>query len=192
MALSFAFAGDVGVSLAIGIALAHNEVANQVTAAIRNASHQVRATTGGVTLEARETAGIRAISAAAAIAVGAGFYAGIAIAGAGAGADNAIYTKVNAYLDASTVNAATTVSLTATDTATIRAIVAAVSVSVGIGVAGVGSASARRWPRTRSARPRSRTIRQHRRSRAGWPTAGPCGSRPARTRATSTALSGPR
>ena len=138
MALSFAFAGDVGVSLAIGIALAHNEVANQVTAAIRNAAHQVRATTGGVTLEARETAGIRAISAAAAVAVGAGFYAGIAIAGAGAWADNAIYTKVNAYLDASTVNAATTVSLTATDTATIRAIVAAVSVSVGIGVAGVG------------------------------------------------------
>ena len=138
VALSFAFAGDVGVSLAIGIALAHNEVANQVTAAIRNASHQVRATTGAVTLDARETAGIRAISAAAAIAVGAGFYAGIAIAGAGAEASNAIYTKVTASFDASTVNAATTVSLTATDTSSIRAIVAAVSVSVGIGVAGIG------------------------------------------------------
>ena len=138
VALSFAFAGNVGVSLAIGVALAHNEVANQVTAAIRNAAHQVRATAGAVTLQARETAGIRAISAAAAIAVGAGFYAGIAIAGAGAEASNAIYTKVNAYLDASTVNAATTVSLSATDTSSIRAIVAAVSVSVGVGIAGIG------------------------------------------------------
>ena len=138
VALSFAFGGDVGVSLAIGVALAHNEIANQIQAAVRNVAHQLTTTVGGVSLDARETAGIRVISAAAAIAVGAGFYAGIAIAGAGAEASNAIYTKVNAYLDAAKVNAKTTVALSAADTSTIRAIVAAVSVSIGIGAAGVG------------------------------------------------------
>ncbi len=98
-------------------------------------------TTGGITIEATENAGIRAISAAASVAIGAGGYFGGGVAGAGAYARNEIYTKTNAGIESSTVESTNgAVFLHATDTSTIKALIAAVALGVGAGTAGLGVA----------------------------------------------------
>ena len=95
-------------------------------------------TTGPVTIEATETATIDAISAAASLAAAIAGVAGIAISGAGAMASNVILTRVNAHIDGSNLKSTGAVSVTATDTSKIRALILAASVAVGGGTVGVG------------------------------------------------------
>ena len=97
-------------------------------------------TTGAVTIEASETATITAISAAASLALGIAGKAGIAVSGAGAEATNVILTRTNAHVDGSILTSTGAVTITAKDTATIRALIAAASVAVGGGTVGVGAA----------------------------------------------------
>src|SRR5258706_9508030 len=59
------FGGGAGVSLSVGVALAYNEIANQVEAYVLDAD-QVEATAGAVTLSAHDTGSITAPPRAAA------------------------------------------------------------------------------------------------------------------------------
>ena len=51
-----------------GISLAVNEIANQVQAYVANANNQVKTTSGGITVQASESATIDAFSLAASLA----------------------------------------------------------------------------------------------------------------------------
>ena len=137
VALAAAF-GGLAASLSIGVSLARNEIANVVEASISSASDVV-ARVGAITLDAREVATVNAVTAAAALAVAGGAFAGIALSGAGADATNAIYTKTRAFLLNSTVRAATDVFVHANGSATINALVLAFSAAVGLGFVGIGA-----------------------------------------------------
>src|SRR5262249_5201860 len=77
-----AFAGTVSVALAIGVALAQNEIDNEVEAYARNAN--VRTTAGGIAITSDESATIEATSAAASLSAAIAGTAGVAVSGAGA------------------------------------------------------------------------------------------------------------
>ena len=137
--LAASFGGTAGASVSIGVALAQNIVTNQVEAAIKNASNGVTTASGAVTLNALESATIKALSVAASIAAGFAGTAGVAISGAGAEATNVILTSINAHIDGSNVTSAGAASLTATNTSTINATIVGASAAVGGGgTAGVG------------------------------------------------------
>ena len=118
--LAASFAGAVGVSLSIGVALAQNTIANVVDVAIKNADNGITTTSGSVTLNATENATIKALSVAASAAVGVAGAAGIALSGAGANAVNVILTQTNAHVDNSILTSAAAVQLTATNASSIR------------------------------------------------------------------------
>jgi hypothetical protein len=84
-AASVAAAFGVGASFAltIGVALAENTIANEVHAHIANGDTMIKARTGGIVISATETATIKAISAAASIAVAIDGIGAASIAGAG-------------------------------------------------------------------------------------------------------------
>jgi hypothetical protein len=136
--------GAVGVAVSVGVAFARNEITTQVRAAIVNADgapattdYGVRTTGGGdIVLSATESARIDAIVAAAG-ASAAGGLVGIAVAGSGAVARNTILTATEAVVDASDVQAAGDLTLTATNTGQIiNAQVAAASAALAAGWAG--------------------------------------------------------
>ena len=138
VSIAGAFATGVGVAVSIGVSLAHNEISNQVEAYLKNATHSVSTGTGPISISASQTAGIRGVSAAASLAVAVGTL-GFGISGAGAEATNVILTKTNAYIDASVVTSAGAVTLTATDTSHIAAIVVAASIAAAGGATAIGA-----------------------------------------------------
>ena len=132
--------GGTGVAVAIGVAVAHNSISNDVSSFIVNADTLVKATTGAITILASESSSINSITAAASLSAGFGG-TGVAVSGAGAAATNTIQNRTNAYLRNSvltTTGAAGDVIITATDTSSIDATVAAVAVAVAGGGTGVG------------------------------------------------------
>ena len=138
--LAASFAGGVGISASVGVALARNTIGNVVEAAIKNADNTVTTTSGAVTLDALEAANITATSAAASLAASVGGAAGIAISGAGAESTNVILNQTTAHIDASKIASAASVVLTAADTSAILAQVVAASASVAVGgTAGIGA-----------------------------------------------------
>ncbi|MBE9183045.1 hypothetical protein IQ268_31410, partial [Oculatella sp. LEGE 06141] len=138
--LAASFGGTAGVSLSIGVALAQNEISNEVATFIKNADTGVTARSGAITLDTDEAATITALSAAASASAAIAGTAGIALSGAGAESTNVILTKSNAYVRDSVLNSAGSVSLDTTSTATIDARVLTASVSAGVGgTAGVGA-----------------------------------------------------
>ncbi|MGB7962771.1 MAG: hypothetical protein WCF12_07420, partial [Propionicimonas sp.] len=136
--LAFAFGGTAGVAVSVAVSLAKNVIANQVEASIANAD-SFTTTSGGLTLEAVEDASILAVSAAASVAVGAGTFGG-GVAGAGAWARNEITTTTTAAISGSTITSGGDVSLSASDTSAITALIAAVAIGAGAGAAGLGVA----------------------------------------------------
>jgi hypothetical protein len=145
--LAVSFAGVAAVSLSIGVALAQNEIDNEVETFIKNADNQVTARSGAITLNAKESATITALSQAASASVAIAGKAGIALSGAGADSTNVILTKTNAYIDGSKLNSAGNVGIDATHTSTILANVITTAASAGGGLVGaglsLGSATAR-------------------------------------------------
>ena len=124
--------GAGGASLSIAVSLAHNEIGNIVDASIANAPDGVTTTSGAILLAAQESANIHAISVAAALAVSiAG--AGVAVSGAGAEASNVILTRTDAHADSSALTSAGSVTLSATDSQTIHALIAALAVAGNVG-----------------------------------------------------------
>ncbi len=94
-------------------------------------------TPGDISLSSSESATINAISIAASAAIGGGLV-GVGISGAGADSTNVILTKTNAYVLSSSIVSGRDVSITATATPTIHALV--VSLSAGLGVGAIGGA----------------------------------------------------
>ena len=145
--LAFAIGAAVGASVAIAIAVAENTIASRVVAQTSGTDEQLRAKSGGISVIAGHQGAITATTAAAslAVAVGTGFAA--SIAGAGALASNVILATVLADVGgfelsspaASEVHAATDVTVTATMSSTIEALVLAVAASASIGAAGLGA-----------------------------------------------------
>jgi Ca2+-binding RTX toxin-like protein len=101
--LAGGFAGVVGVSVSIGVALAENTVSNDVFAYIANADDRITATAGDVTIRAIEQATIDANAIAASLSAAVAGIAGIALSGAGADATNIIANQVHAYIENSEV-----------------------------------------------------------------------------------------
>jgi Ca2+-binding RTX toxin-like protein len=138
--LAGAFAGEVGVSLSIGVALAYNEIRNDIATFMKNGVSPVETLTGGITLYAGETATIKALSIAASASIAIAGTSGIALSGAGAETTNVILTGTNAYVEGSNLISAGDVVLYAGNTSTITAKIITGSVSAGIGgTAGVGA-----------------------------------------------------
>jgi len=110
--LAAAYGGDeAGVAVSIGVALATNEIDNQVLAEIENAP-QV-GSQGAITLAAQEQAGIHTVAVAASLGVALSGNSGIAVSGAGANATNVILTKTNALIENGAVTAHGDVDITA-------------------------------------------------------------------------------
>ena len=129
----------LGGAAAIAVASASNTIDNAVEASIKNANtatKKVKATTGGITLDAHETATITALTVAAAFAVAiAGF------SGGGAQATNTTTTRTKAFIANSTlVESNLAVKLTADDRSTISATLPVISATLGL-VGGAGAVS---------------------------------------------------
>ena len=145
--LAASFAGEVGVSASIGVSLAKNSINDDVEAYVSNTPIGLTTTVGGIDVEAKTTATIDASSFAASVAVGAAGTFGAGISGAGAEATNIILGATNAYLAGPTggaqsqVTSAGAVTVAASNSASIHAIVPAISAAVGVGgEAGAGIA----------------------------------------------------
>ena len=197
--VAFALGTTAGVSISIGVALARNQIENQIEAFIKNANNTVTTTSA-----VRATSSSRADKAPRSRSSppqrrsrSACGIAGVGVSGAGADATNVILGKTNAYVADSKLTSAKGVNVTATSTATIDAIVGAFSAAVGAGVVGagvsIGISLARNmigWtPDRRDARdhvhaPARRASRSRRATRSR--------SRAARARATSSSTSGRR
>ena len=143
-----AFSADAAAAISIGVAIALNQVANVVEASISSATVTANGTTtgttpdgtpdGGITVAADETASILSLTAAASLAAAAALYVGVAVSGAGAFASNVVTTATNALVEDSTLTAKRAISVTADDTSSIQALIAAISAAIGAGVAGIG------------------------------------------------------
>ena len=143
VSVAAAFGGTTGVAVSVGVAIAVNEIDNDIAAFIEDdtvTTTDTNSSDSNIKVNAKDNASIDAISAAASVAIaGGGGGGGIAVSGAGAVANNVILTAVNAHVTNSTLTSAGGVDLDAMSTSTIRAIVAAASAAVGVdGTAGVG------------------------------------------------------
>ncbi|MBT7082464.1 MAG: hypothetical protein HN929_13545, partial [Chloroflexi bacterium] len=137
LAASVSLAG--GLSISVGVSVAHNEISNEVSAAIISADNGIETTSGDITINAVENATIKALTSAASLAIGLAGGTGAAVSGAGATSTNIILTKTNAYVSGSTINSARDVVLEASDNSSITAIVASSSAALAAGaLAGVG------------------------------------------------------
>ena len=137
--LSGAFGKYTSVSVAFGLAVAQNEIANDVAAYIVNAD-SLTTTGGDVNAQAHSDNNIDALSLAISIAPSFGPQGvAVAVAGGGAVAINVDLTQTNAYLATSDIVSAGGVLLNATNDSDIDATVVMTSLAVAIGkVAGVG------------------------------------------------------
>ena len=128
--------GKSGATISIGLSLATNQIDNVVQAYIANATG-VTTTTGGISLTATESATIDAVSAAASLAIAGGLGgSGVAVSGAGAEATNTILGTDNAYVSASNLKSAGSITLDAEDASQINATIIAAAVSLGISASG--------------------------------------------------------
>ncbi len=131
--------GKVGVAVSMGATVARNEIDGLTQAQILNSSQGgVQARSGDVTVQATDTSNIRAVSAAASLAVAGGLVS-VGVALAGALAFNRIGAGVSATIDGSLVTATQgNVSVLATSDGRIDAINAASALSLAVGGVGVG------------------------------------------------------
>jgi hypothetical protein len=131
--------GGVGVAVSIGVSGAYNQISNNVAAYIYNAgdSGGITTTTGNITVEATESATINSLTAAASLGVGIGGV-GVAVSGAGAAATNVILTSTEAYVLDSHLDSGGNVTIKASDTSTINAVVLASTAAIAGGAVGVG------------------------------------------------------
>ncbi|MGB3645615.1 MAG: LEPR-XLL domain-containing protein, partial [Mesorhizobium sp.] len=138
--LAAAIGGTTGVGVSIGFAMAQNRIENNVAAYLENAD-SVKATAGGVVVSAENAANVHSTVATASVSVAIGGTTGISFSGGGAVALNTIATNTNAFIEASDIKEAGSVSVTATNSSTVKAETAAVSLSLGGGGTVGGAAS---------------------------------------------------
>ncbi|HSW22413.1 MAG TPA: hypothetical protein VLJ62_06580, partial [Burkholderiaceae bacterium] len=142
------------VSVAVGVSLSRNEIAANTRAFADSSTLDAG---GKVGISATSTADIEALSVAASVAIAVGSSA-LAVSGAGAESTNVILGDTLAYANASTLIAGGDVTLTATDTADIDAIVAAAAVGAG----SIGAAVSNNYVGvTESGTPQARSTRAY-------------------------------
>ena len=91
------------------------------------------ATTGGITIKATDAPIIDSTAYAASAAASLSFFGSLTIAGAGAEALNVILTKTRAYATASDLRSAGDITIEASDTSTISAVVKTVAAGFSVG-----------------------------------------------------------
>ena len=142
-ALAIAAGEGAGIAGSVGVSVAVNQIGNTVTAGIEGSTVN---SSGGVSLDAEETASIYALTVAGSVSVGGGETVGVAFAGAGAGSGNSIINTVQAIINGGssvTTSNDKDVMLTARDDASITADAGGFSVGIGIGeAAGAGAIGA--------------------------------------------------
>ncbi len=141
VSLAASFAGVGAVSLSIGVALASNEISNQVAAFIDSVDTGITTRTGDVVLNAAEDATIRSRTAAAAASIAISGTGGLALAGAGAEASNVILGGVNAFITDSKVTSADEILVHAQNRSVINAQVISAAASIGVGGVAGGAVS---------------------------------------------------
>ena len=136
-AVSAAFSGTSGNSVAIGLGVALNDITGTIAAKINGSDIN---SSGVVDVEAKNTSTINATGAAAAIAIGAGANSGLAIGGGGAAAYNYIDVDVEASATDSSIDATGDISVKATGDSEIKALILAAAATLSFGGnSGVGA-----------------------------------------------------
>jgi hypothetical protein len=128
-----ALSGAVGTTLAVGVAVggagSGNDIGNTVEAQIRGAS-QISSTAGELTLLARDTSTITAISIGAALSLSSGQTSAAVSIGVSV-ADNEIHNTILASIENSAVTGnSTPVSIQSTDSATIKSVAVAATLAI--------------------------------------------------------------
>ena len=139
--LAVSFGGTGAVSLAVGVAIANNEIGNDVAAYLENANNVT--TTGALSATASEDASIDAktFAAAAAVALSEGsFAAAVGVLTA----TNTLTNTVDAYIAGSAPVQAGAVTLSATDEAAIQSYTFSLAVAGG-NLAGVAVGVGEQW-----------------------------------------------
>ena len=140
VAASFAPSGTLAGGVAFGFAAALNQVSTDTLALLEDSSARV---TGTLRVSAERQAEIVSSAVAASVAVAWAQNFGVALAGGGAGSSNAITGHTHADVVRSSIggaNAATTVTVSATDSSIIRAGTGALAAAVAISAGGDGAA----------------------------------------------------
>src|SRR5262249_33873085 len=119
--------GGGGISLAV--ALAKNEIANEVEAYVLNGGTVEATGASGTEILATDSAHITSATVAASYNVSLGLLGSVSISGAGADAINVIHTKTLAHVDSSDLIRAGKIDVKATDSSTIDANVRTTSVA---------------------------------------------------------------
>src|SRR5262249_55046848 len=144
LAVSAAVGGSGAMSIAV--ALAKNDIANDVAAYVTGAGTVHATGTNGIEIKAESSAGITATSTAASVSVGASAFASITLSGAGADAQNVINNKTLAYADHTDLVSHGKVDIEASDSSQITAevLTTAATLSGGIysGAVAIGAATA--------------------------------------------------
>ena len=130
--LAVAIGGAAGVSVAVGISVAQNNIDDPVTAYIASVP-ALAAGGGAISVTADSSATISATSLAAAVSAAGGGAAGVAVSGGGAIALNAIGLDTEAYVSGSKITGAGATQITATEGGAITATIASVTGTVGVG-----------------------------------------------------------
>ncbi|MEZ6090103.1 MAG: hypothetical protein R3C05_19165 [Pirellulaceae bacterium] len=132
-----AVGGTGAIALSVGVALARNEISNEVEASINGASSlESTSAATGVQIVALENATIFSQAIAASLAAAIGGTAGGGVSGAGAESTNVILTNTNAFVQQSDIVSAGVVDIDAANRAAITAQVGALSAAVGAGGTG--------------------------------------------------------
>ncbi|MEQ9409446.1 MAG: calcium-binding protein, partial [Fuerstiella sp.] len=132
--------GGVGVAASIGVAIAYNEIDNDISASVRDGNTIIDTSVGALTVQAVDAATISSTTTAASLAVAIGGVAA-SVSGAGADATNVILTDTNAWISASTIHTAGDLNVRAQSNANISSSVAALAAAFAFsGAAGVGIA----------------------------------------------------
>ena len=131
--------GGTGAAVSIGVSLSLNEIDNDVTAAIENAS-LVQVEAGDVLVSAVSESTIKAIAVAASLSASQGMTS-VGVSGGGAVSTNQVTGRTNAYVTGSNITQVGDVDLDARNTSVVDATIAAVSASLSLGTTtGVGVA----------------------------------------------------
>jgi hypothetical protein len=121
--------GVIGVSAAIGVAIADNHISNEVEAFV--SSSTLETTSGDLTIEAVENASISGLSIAAAAAGSASIFS-VSVSGGGAEATNTIDTRTLAYVSQSSLDISGDLDVHASDTSSSTAVTGSSSVAAGL------------------------------------------------------------
>src|SRR5439155_20526831 len=106
VSVSASLSGGTGVSLSIGLSLAHNTIANEISAYIKDAASVT--TAGNILVKATDASAISASSVAAAVSAGISGSTGLALSGGASESTNVILTRTNAYIQGSALGTSAT------------------------------------------------------------------------------------